>query len=208
MAPLKPGPIGHAFYIDPTGAPVERPACQWRTGRSESFAGEPCPDPAHVPTRGKNAGRPGKYCKRHASEARAAWRDNRAAERAERDERDARYAAAWADAQAAGRAAAVACDPVPMIVEGYEHAPVLDGMCGFAWVHFTRADSRFAHWLKRNGYAEGRAYRGGLDVWVRGYGQSHARKLAHANAAAAVLAERLTPRDLRDGTVYGDGRLD
>ena len=121
------------------------------------------------------------------------------------------YAALYEQAEAAGREAADAAVPVPMIV-GEETSPlsgvidhskptyfVSEGLCGFAWVSF-KGNTGFGRWAKKAGKAKP-AYGGGLRVSVFGYGQSVTRKEAYAHAFAAVL---------RDNGVeaYAESRLD
>jgi hypothetical protein len=121
------------------------------------------------------------------------------------------YAALYEQAEAAGRAAADAAVPVPMIV-GEETSPfsgiidhskptyfVSDGLCGFAWVKFA-GNTGFGRWAKKAGKARP-SYGGGLQVSVFGYGQSVARKEAYAQAFADVLREAGV-------TAYAESRLD
>jgi hypothetical protein len=95
-------------------------------------------------------------------------------------------------AEAAGRAAADAITPTPMIVRndmtGETYAPVMGGVCGFAWIKIKPATTKFARWMKKEGIAR-TAYGGGLDIWISGYGQSMERKEAYAYAMANVLYE-------------------
>lgn len=101
----------------------------------------------------------------------------------------------YLEADAAGKAAAAACDVVPMVVVGGVPGEqpkryfVADGVCGFAWINVKPANSAFGRWLKREGIAS-KAYGGGLDIWVSDYQQSMQRKEAYARAAAEVLREK------------------
>jgi len=99
----------------------------------------------------------------------------------------------------AGQKALAACTPTPMVVEEHEsplndNSPVINswrvsgGVCGFAWVHVSPGNSSFAKWLVKNDYA-GKAYRGGVDIWVSAGGQSMERKEAYAHAMAKFLDE-------------------
>jgi hypothetical protein len=123
-------------------------------------------------------------------------------------------------ADAAGKAAADAARPTPMIV--YEpgdpvksllgqddgglaearkvYEPVMDGVCGFAWVTVRPGNSSFARWLKANADARP-AYRGGMELWVHDYNQSMTRKEAYAQAFADVLREAGV-------TAYAGSRMD
>ena len=109
------------------------------------------------------------------------------------------FSALYEQADAAGKQAAEAAVPTPMIV-GSETAPfngvidyakptyfVSEGLCGFAWVNFA-GNTAFGRWAKKTDRAS-KAYGGGLQVWVRGYGQSVTRKEAYAQAFASVLTE-------------------
>lgn len=120
-------------------------------------------------------------------------------------------AALFAKADAAGKAAAVANVPTPMIVS--EHANplndaspvknswfVADGACGFAWVIVRPGNCSFANWLKKNAGARP-AYYGGTEYWIRDYGQSVERKEAYARAFAKVVSEAGIK-------AYADSRLD
>lgn len=106
------------------------------------------------------------------------------------------------DAIAAGKNAAEACVPIPMIpvqranpfddsspiVKVYE--PVLGGVCGFAWIVLRPANSKFANYCK-NSYAlqTHKNYGGGLAIWIGDYGQSMTMKEAYASAFAKVLRD-------------------
>lgn len=107
------------------------------------------------------------------------------------------FAVLYEQADTAGKQAADAAVPTPMIV-GEETTPfngvidytkptyfVSEGLCGFAWVNF-KGNTAFGRWAKKAGKASP-ACGGGLQVWVRGYGQSVTRKEAYAQAFAAVL---------------------
>jgi hypothetical protein len=121
------------------------------------------------------------------------------------------YAALYAAADAAGKQAAEAATPTPIIV-GEETSPfsgqvdytkptyfVSEGLCGFAWVSF-KGNTGFGRWAKKTGKAKP-AYGGGLRVSVFGYNQSVTRKEAYAQAFAAVLREAGV-------TAYAESRLD
>lgn len=115
------------------------------------------------------------------------------------------------EAHAAGMAAGTALVPDPMTVTERvnpwdDNSPVKnsyfvpEGVCGFAWVVIRPANSSFGRWLKQNGKASG-AYGGGLQVWVRQFGQSYEKKSAYATAFANVLKKY-------EIKAYSDGRLD
>jgi hypothetical protein len=110
------------------------------------------------------------------------------------------YTALVAEADEAGKLAAEAHTPTPMIV-GSPSTPlgndvdyskktyfVEGGVCGFAWVHLPNGRSSFARWAKKNLGAH-KSYYGGTDIWTRGYGQSMELKEKYAGAYAKVLAE-------------------
>lgn len=121
------------------------------------------------------------------------------------------FAALYAEADSAGKAAAEAAVPVPIVV-GEETSPfsgqvdyskptylVSEGLCGFAWVTF-KGNTAWGRWAKKTGVARP-AYGGGLQVWVSGYGQSVTRKEAYAAAFAQVLCDNGV-------TAYAGSRLD
>jgi hypothetical protein len=89
-------------------------------------------------------------------------------------------------AHAAGSKAAIEVVPEPMRIHGY--APISEGVCGFAWVTIRPGISPAARYAKATLGAR-KGYYGGMEIWVRGYGQSMTRKEAYAEAFAAVLRE-------------------
>lgn len=104
----------------------------------------------------------------------------------------------YKEADAAGHAAGQSAVPTPMVV-GTPTTPlgndidytkktyfVEGGVCGFAWVNISPARGAFVNYLKSID-AGHKSYYGGYDVWVRGFGQSLARKEAYAQAFAEVL---------------------
>ena len=108
-------------------------------------------------------------------------------------------ATVYADAHAKGIAAGNGCTPTPMVV-GTPTTPlgndidyskdthyVSDGVCGFAWVNIKPARGKFVKYLKDNNIGRKDSYYGGYTVWVRGFGQSLARKESYARAFADVL---------------------
>lgn len=123
---------------------------------------------------------------------------------------NAQFAAAWSAADTAGKAAAEACVPRPMVVRQHTNPLydgsavtkewfVADGVCGFAWVVF-KGNSAFGRWAKANKRV-GKHYPTGLSYWVGDYGQSMAKKEAYARAFA---------RSLNDAGIdaYADSRID
>ena len=85
------------------------------------------------------------------------------------------------------------------VIHAYE--PVMDGVCGFAWVNVKPGTSRFARWIRNTNHGRSDDYYGGTTVWVRYFNQSYERKLAYAEAFAEVLKEA----GIR---AYAHGRLD
>jgi hypothetical protein len=122
--------------------------------------------------------------------------------RAEKMERLARYAEferIYQEAREAGHQAAMECVPQPMVVTQRanplrDDSPVMrqwhvsEGVCGFAWVTVRPATSSFARWLVKHKDCR-TGYYGGVEIWVRDYGQSMERKHAYANAFANVLVK-------------------
>jgi hypothetical protein len=104
-------------------------------------------------------------------------------------------------AQQAGLAAAEKITPVPMYVVQREnplddssrivkrYAPVMSGVCGFAWIIIKPGNGSFARHLKKLGLARTSEYYGGVMVSIFEHGQSYEKKLAHAAAFADVLKD-------------------
>lgn len=122
------------------------------------------------------------------------------------------FKAIFQAADKAGKAAAEACTPIPMVVFQREHPlddkspitkvyePVMGGVCGFAWVKFP-GNAAFGRWMKAQGLAN-KGYPTGLSYWVRGYGQSMTKKEAYAGAFAHSLREAGVEK------VYAESRMD
>jgi hypothetical protein len=68
------------------------------------------------------------------------------------------------------------------------YAPVMDGVCGFAWVTIRPGNSSFANWLRKQGKGH-KGYHGGWEYWVGQFNQSLERKEAYARAFAEVCRE-------------------
>lgn len=135
---------------------------------------------------------------------------------------DQEYRQLHEQAVAAGRKAAEAAIPTPMVV--YErvnpfddssaiktmYPPVMEGPCGFAWVNIRDARKGFARWAKQAGVGRHDSYEGGVTIWVSAYGQSMQRKEAHAYAYAGGVARGrdqgvcFVPDGLREGSVSGE----
>ena len=108
-------------------------------------------------------------------------------------------AAVFKKARDAGLAAAAARVPVPMIVVNRanslddnspivsRYAPVMGGVCGFAWVKIKPANSAFARWCKAEGIGHKDSYAGGWSISCSDFGQSMEKKEAYADAFADVL---------------------
>jgi len=95
----------------------------------------------------------------------------------------------WDEAVEAADAALAAAIPTPMVVTGGgQQWFVSEGPCGFASVRFA-GNTAFGRWAKSTGRAT-KAWDRGLQVWVRGGGQSIARKEAWAKAFAKVLQSK------------------
>ena len=92
------------------------------------------------------------------------------------------------EAEAAGRAAAQAATPTPMIVTDSSrarHYYVAGGVCGFAWVAYP-GNTGFARWTRDQGISM-KGHPTGQMVWVSEGGQSREIKAAYAAAYASVL---------------------
>jgi hypothetical protein len=139
-------------------------------------------------------------------------REKIAAEKAERLERYAQFAAIVDEAFAAGMAAGRAANPAPMIVseanpisgaklDGGKSYYVSEGACGFAWVKFYGlGNSSFGKWLLKQGVAK-KSYSGGLQIWISEFNQSLDRKEACARAMADVFKKH-------GFSAYADSRMD
>lgn len=111
------------------------------------------------------------------------------------------FQAVFDEAVEAGLEAGNLAKPTPMVVVEHRnqlddnspikrtYAPVMDGVCGFAWVNIRPGNSSFANWLKANQLARKDSYYGGVTYWVRDFGQSYERKAAYAGAFASVLTK-------------------
>lgn len=114
---------------------------------------------------------------------------------------EAEAKALFARAHKAGLEAAKAVTPVPMHVVEREHplddssriikryAPVMSGVCGFAWIIIKPGNGSLARHLKKLGLARSSDYYGGVMVSISDHGQSYERKIAHAAAFADVLKD-------------------
>jgi hypothetical protein len=112
------------------------------------------------------------------------------------------FAALDARAHAAGMAAGEAATPTPMVVveraDPFDdtspvtrrYAPVMDGMCGTAYVKVRPGNSAFARYLKASRGAF-KAYGGGVQFSVRAFGQSFERSMAYAMAYVEVVRDAL-----------------
>ncbi len=110
------------------------------------------------------------------------------------------------NADIAGVAAAAKCTEQMLTIKGYEHEPF--PICGFAWVNFRPATTRFVRFMKKEGLVQ-KAYEGGANLWVSKFGQSYDKKLAYARAFADVIQTEVVLSGLEPALkVYGSGRLD
>ena len=105
----------------------------------------------------------------------------------------------YLEADKEGMARASECVPTPMVV-GSPTTPlgsdidydkktyyVADGVCGFAWINIKPARGKLVAWLKSKGIGRKDDYYGGYTIWVKGYGQSLAKKEAYARGFVSVL---------------------
>lgn len=159
-----------------------------------------------------------KYCREHKTEARKRWLSMVSEQSEKRAARESSFQALWSKADLAGKAAADGCAPVPMVVVEHEdptddnspivkrYAPVMGGVCGFAWIHIAPGNCPFARFARKH-LGAGKDYYGGLNVRVKGYGQSYAIKMAYAGACADVLHFGLGKMG-ESGSVSARGRVD
>jgi hypothetical protein len=128
-------------------------------------------------------------------------RDKIAWEKEQRAAKYTRYEEAIGKAHQAGMAAGMGASPTPMLVQEHAnplddnspvvktYAPVMGGVCGFAYVTVRPGNSSFALWAKKNkGWFK--AYYGGMQMSVRAFGQSMERKEAYARAFVEGAARR------------------
>ena len=115
------------------------------------------------------------------------------------------------EAIAAGCAAGLGSNPDPMVVVDSatgQRWDVSGGACGFAWVNVPLNTALGKAILRRYEGTRGeifsahKAYGGGVDLWVSGFGQSIDRK----EAAAGAVARYLTSKGYQK--VYAHTRLD
>jgi hypothetical protein len=96
-----------------------------------------------------------------------------------------------------GREAAEQCTPTPMVVcqrnnplndqsEIVKQYHVPQGVCGFAWAIIRPGNSPFANWLKKYKLG-GKAYEGGVCIWMSDYEQCYEKKVAHCSAMVRYL---------------------
>ena len=146
---------------------------------------------------GKAATGKSKYCPECAAIARQKWLEMIRGKVEEKAGREDGFEKLLADAIAAGKAAAEAKVPVPMVVEQHanqlnDNSPVQQrwvvegGVCGFAWVNIKPGTCSFARFLAKRKLAS-KGYYGGMEYHVGGYGQSMERKEAFARGFAGVL---------------------
>lgn len=113
------------------------------------------------------------------------------------ESKSSNYQAIYDEAFAAADAAGAAHQPTPMCVQ--EHVNMVDdsspvnrqwvidsGVCGFAWIHFYKANTSFVAWLRKRKIG-GKAYNGGWDISCSAYGQSMEKKVRWATEFAAVM---------------------
>ena len=77
-------------------------------------------------------------------------------------------------------------DDSSAIIKAYP--PVMGGVCGFSWITVRPGTSSFARWLAKNKRAS-RGYYGGIELWIREFGQSMEKKLAYSEAFSQVLRD-------------------
>lgn len=118
----------------------------------------------------------------------------------------------FADAHLAGMTAAMEHVPTPMLVVEHTnplndnspikrvYAPVMDGVCGFAWIVIKPANCAAAKYAKEHLGAR-KGYEPGIHIWVHQFNQSYERKMKYAAAFVEVLRSVGI-------NAYADGRLD
>jgi hypothetical protein len=149
-----------------------------------------------LPTVGKS-----KYCSTHRAIARQAWKANVERSASERAERVESFARVWKEAREEAQRACESAQPTPMVVyetvglsdipkEGGKAWEVSEGLCGFAWLWFPKANTSFVRWLAKEGIGS-KNYGGGWKVssyeLTLYRGQSVERKEASMSRASEVL---------------------
>ena len=103
------------------------------------------------------------------------------------------------EAIAQGCAAGLGNNPDPMVVVDSatgQRWDVSGGACGFAWVNVPlntalgKAILRNYEGARGGIFSAHKAYGGGVDLWVSGFGQSLSRKEAAAGAVARYLTSK------------------
>jgi hypothetical protein len=124
-----------------------------------------------------------------------------AIKKAEVDFRKFKYFKIWCEAWQAGVHAFEECMPIPMVVNTHlamedDNSPIIKsnivpgGACGFAYVNIKPGTSGLSKWLVKEGYAYSDDYRKGSTINVNYKGsQSHAKKVAMANAMAKIFSK-------------------
>ena len=116
-----------------------------------------------------------------------------------------------AEAVALGEAAGNGDNPTPMVVVDSatgQRWDVSGGACGFAWVNVPlnttlgKAILRKYEGVRGGVFSAHKAYGGGVDLWVSGFGQSMSRKEAAAGAVVRYLREKGYEK------VYAHSRMD
>ena len=74
----------------------------------------------------------------------------------------------------------------PMFIEGYP--PILEGVCGFAWIVVKDARKGFAKWLKDN-HIGSKYYRGGWEIFADCCDQSYEKAKRYAETFEKVLKQ-------------------
>jgi|SRR5439155_15059032 len=108
----------------------------------------------------------------------------------------AEFAELYQQAHMAGMKAGLEHTPTPMVVYeadiegnrlGPDHAPVMDGVCGFAWIEVRPTRSTFGNWLRDSERGRYDDYRRCVTIWVGQFNQSMERKEKYAEAFTEVL---------------------
>jgi len=144
-----------------------------------------------------NATGKSKYCDLHKKEARARFKMMLSEQSSEKLKRETAFYEALHDAHDAGAKAGQEARPNPMIVKGYEDQPVMDGVCGFAYITVKPGNCRLANYMKKNGFGNYWSYDKAVVVSISYFNQSMERKERYAEAYSKLLAERVATIDPR-----------
>ena len=78
--------------------------------------------------------------------------------------------------------------PTPMFLKDYVE-PVMDGYCGYAYIHFKDARNKFVKWLKKKNIGHKAYNNAGWDIWAETNSQSYDKAKKYADTFAKILRQ-------------------